>query len=545
MRIAIVGTGLIGASVCARRSRVAATRSSAGTPTPTRSPPRSRARRSTPPARSRRRSRDAELVVVAAPIAALPAQVAGGARRSRATRPSRTSARRRRASSPLRRDRRASSAAIRSAAPSRAAPRTRAPASSRARRGSSRRSRTTDAGAPSRSCTASSPTLGATPVAIDADAHDRLVAMTSHVPHVLANIVANQTGETRVEGHEPLAHAGGSLRDMTRIAGANPRIWVDIFLDNAEAIRGALAEHRRRIEQVESALEQGDAGFLARWIGEASGEPPPHARARVPRPGRAAAAARARPRPPRRARRRSRRRSAPSGSTSRTSSCTTSRPSAAARCTVLVEGEGEAQRAADAARERRATASSSRAVLDDVRIEPAASLEGHFAVPGDKSISHRALLLGAISDGDTHVRGWGRSGDTESTLGAVRALGVEVDERGDELIVHGVGLRGLQPRRDRLRQRGHARAAGRRAARVPGRDVHADRRRVALGAADGARRRAAAPHGRADRDDRRPPAADDHRRAARADRLRAAGRERAGQVGGAARRARRDAGARP
>jgi prephenate dehydrogenase len=111
---------------------------------------------------------------------------------------------------------------------------------------------------------------GATPVAIDPDAHDRLVALTSHVPHVLANVVANQTGASRVEGHEPLTHAGGSLRDMTRIAGANPRIWVDIFLDNAERIRGELAEHRRRIEQVEAALGQGDAGFLARWIGEAS-----------------------------------------------------------------------------------------------------------------------------------------------------------------------------------------------------------------------------------------------------------------------------------
>jgi prephenate dehydrogenase len=112
--------------------------------------------------------------------------------------------------------------------------------------------------------------LGATPVAIDAAAHDRLVALTSHVPHVLANIVANHVGAARVEGHEPLANAGGSLRDMTRIAGANPRIWVDIFLDNAEQIRGELAEHRRRIEQVEDALAQGNAGFLARWIGEAS-----------------------------------------------------------------------------------------------------------------------------------------------------------------------------------------------------------------------------------------------------------------------------------
>jgi prephenate dehydrogenase len=113
--------------------------------------------------------------------------------------------------------------------------------------------------------------LGATPVAIDHEAHDRLVALTSHVPHVIANVVANQTGATRVEGHEPLHHAGGSLRDMTRIAGANPRIWVDIFLDNADRIRAELAEHRRRVEQVESALAQGDAGFLARWIGEATG----------------------------------------------------------------------------------------------------------------------------------------------------------------------------------------------------------------------------------------------------------------------------------
>ena len=79
-----------------------------------------------------------------------------------------------------------------------------------------------------------------------------------------------------------------------------------------------------------------------------------------------------------------------------------------------------------------------------MRVEPAVSLEGHFAVPGDKSVSHRSLLLGAISDGDTVVRGFGRSGDTESTLGAVRALGVQVDDDGDVLTVHGAGLRGMQ-----------------------------------------------------------------------------------------------------
>ena len=113
--------------------------------------------------------------------------------------------------------------------------------------------------------------LGARPVAIGPDAHDRLVGLTSHLPHVLANVLLNQAGSTRVDGHDPLQAAGGSLRDMTRIAGANPRIWVDIFLDNREALGLALAEQRRALEQVERALAEGDAGFLARWIGEASG----------------------------------------------------------------------------------------------------------------------------------------------------------------------------------------------------------------------------------------------------------------------------------
>jgi prephenate dehydrogenase len=112
--------------------------------------------------------------------------------------------------------------------------------------------------------------LGAVPVAVDPAAHDRLLALTSHLPHALANLLLNQAGGTRVEGHEPLAAAGGSLRDMTRVAGANPRIWVDIFLDNADALLEALGEHRRRVDQLERALATGDAGFLARWIGEAA-----------------------------------------------------------------------------------------------------------------------------------------------------------------------------------------------------------------------------------------------------------------------------------
>ena len=57
---------------------------------------------------------------------------------------------------------------------------------------------------------------------------------------------------------------------MTRVAGANPRIWVDIFLDNAPELAEALAEHRRRVEQLEEWLTERNAGSLARWIAEAS-----------------------------------------------------------------------------------------------------------------------------------------------------------------------------------------------------------------------------------------------------------------------------------
>jgi len=80
-----------------------------------------------------------------------------------------------------------------------------------------------------------------------------------------------------------------------------------------------------------------------------------------------------------------------------------------------------------------------------MRIDPAGSITGHIAVPGDKSISHRALLIGALTEGDVRVSGFGRSGDTESTLAAVRALGVLVDEPSeDELVVHGAGVSGLR-----------------------------------------------------------------------------------------------------
>src|SRR5215831_20704909 len=80
-----------------------------------------------------------------------------------------------------------------------------------------------------------------------------------------------------------------------------------------------------------------------------------------------------------------------------------------------------------------------------MKIEPAASIEGAIAVPGVKGISQRAVLLGALADGETRIDGFGRAADTETAISVVRQLGAEVDDDGSETVrVRGVGLRGLR-----------------------------------------------------------------------------------------------------
>ena len=91
--------------------------------------------------------------------------------------------------------------------------------------------------------------LGARPVAIDAEAHDRLLATVSHLPHVLANVLVSQAAADLATEGEALPRVGPSFRDTTRVAGASSGIWTDIYLANAEAIaaldRVAVLRHLR------------------------------------------------------------------------------------------------------------------------------------------------------------------------------------------------------------------------------------------------------------------------------------------------------------
>jgi prephenate dehydrogenase len=109
--------------------------------------------------------------------------------------------------------------------------------------------------------------LGARSIKLDADTHDRLLALTSHLPHALANLLMQSVAQA---GDEALGYAGASLREMTRVAGANPAVWADIFVENGDLIADALAAHGEALGEVERALRERDRAFFERWIAEAA-----------------------------------------------------------------------------------------------------------------------------------------------------------------------------------------------------------------------------------------------------------------------------------
>lgn len=111
--------------------------------------------------------------------------------------------------------------------------------------------------------------LGAEPVAIDAEAHDRLMASVSHLPHVLANLLVAQAlrAAPAAGADGPLAGVGTnpSFRDATRVAGANTAVWTDIYLANADLLAEVLDEAIRELSGVRDALDAEDEQALAAW----------------------------------------------------------------------------------------------------------------------------------------------------------------------------------------------------------------------------------------------------------------------------------------
>jgi prephenate dehydrogenase len=107
--------------------------------------------------------------------------------------------------------------------------------------------------------------LGARPQAIDPAAHDRLMATVSHLPHVLANVLAAGAAAELTHDSERLPEVGPSFRDATRVAGSNPAIWGDIFTANGEAVVAAIDDAMARLGEARELIRSGETGAVAAW----------------------------------------------------------------------------------------------------------------------------------------------------------------------------------------------------------------------------------------------------------------------------------------
>ncbi len=216
--------------------------------------------------------------------------------------------------------------------------------------------------------------LGADVESMSVDQHDRVLAATSHLPHLLAFGLVDSLAK-RSENLEIFRYAAGGFRDFTRIAGSDPVMWHDIFLANREAVLQQLDQFRGDLDVLRNAIAEEDGRHLLGVF----------TRARV-------------------------------------------------------------------AREHFSTILAQRAyvetMLDNNLIflaSPGGQVNGSIRVPGDKSISHRAIMLGSLAEGVTEIDGFLEGEDALATIQAFRDMGVVIEgpEKG-RVVVHGVGLHGLQ-----------------------------------------------------------------------------------------------------
>jgi prephenate dehydrogenase len=101
---------------------------------------------------------------------------------------------------------------------------------------------------------------------VDAAAHDAQMAMTSHLPQVIASLLGRYFAE-----HAPPGTAfGPGARDTTRLAASEPGLWTEILLMNRDVLLPALRSLEEPLGELQRALEQGDARTVAAWLGRAA-----------------------------------------------------------------------------------------------------------------------------------------------------------------------------------------------------------------------------------------------------------------------------------
>ncbi len=216
--------------------------------------------------------------------------------------------------------------------------------------------------------------VGANVMSMAADHHDRILAHTSHLPHLLAFNLVEQLA-SHDDNLDMFRYAAGGFRDFSRIAASDPKMWHDIFFANQSAIVSALDEYGVYLQTMRQLIIDKDSTALMGLLGRAQA-----ARRHF---GHMLA-------------------STPYTDTS--------------------------------------------AMSASYNITPSNTVSGTIAIPGDKSISHRSIMLGSLATGVTNVTGFLEGEDALATLQAFRDMGVTIEGPDNgKLTIHGVGMNGLKP----------------------------------------------------------------------------------------------------
>ncbi|MFB2579562.1 bifunctional prephenate dehydrogenase/3-phosphoshikimate 1-carboxyvinyltransferase [Acinetobacter sp. c2-A9] len=216
--------------------------------------------------------------------------------------------------------------------------------------------------------------VGAEVVFMDAEQHDKVLAYTSHLPHLMAFNLVEQLAN-RQDNLDIFRYAAGGFRDFSRIAASDAQMWHDIFFANKSALLQAVAEFEQQLQQFKAVIEQQDSHQLMGMLG--------HARAARQHFNHMLSK------------------------------------------TPLMEKQ---------------------TVSQQFIIQPhSKALTGTFTVAGDKSVSHRSIMFGAIAEGTTQVTGFLEGEDALATLQAFRDMGVSIEgPKNGEVTIHGVGMHGLK-----------------------------------------------------------------------------------------------------
>ena len=112
--------------------------------------------------------------------------------------------------------------------------------------------------------------LGASPLALSAKDHDRLVAMASHVPHLVAGALMNEAARMAESDSALLRLAAGGFRDMTRISAGDPSIWPNVLFDNDAAVIDGLDRVIHRLEHIRQVVASNNRDSLLEELTSAS-----------------------------------------------------------------------------------------------------------------------------------------------------------------------------------------------------------------------------------------------------------------------------------